>query len=68
MSIARVHRRIKKALSNRSARAWVLKLGWNWKEVKRVIDKDGNKCKDVKKYRNPIFLPRLQSLQLQMIE
>ena len=48
ISIAGVHRRIKKALSSRSARAWLLKLGWNWKEVKKGIYKDGHEHADVK--------------------
>ena len=55
-------------LSSRSARAWLLKLGWNWKEVKRDIYKDGHDCGDVKEYRSTICLLRMQSLQSQMIE
>jgi len=68
ISIAGVHRRIKKALSSCSARAWLLKLGWNWKEVKRGIYKDGHERGEVKEYRSTILLPRMQSLQSQMME
>jgi len=68
ISITGIHRRIKKALSSCSARAWLLKLGWNWKEVKRGIYKDGHERGDVKEYRSTIFLPRMQSLQSQMME
>ena len=68
LSIAGIHRRIKRALSSRSARAWLLKLSWNWKEVKKGIYKDGHEREDVKLYRNKVFLPRMEELKLWMIE
>ena len=37
LSIAGIHHRIKEALSTRSARACLLKIGSNWKEVRRGI-------------------------------
>jgi len=37
VSIAGIQRRIKRALISRSAHAWLLKLGWNWKEVKKGV-------------------------------
>ncbi|RPA92623.1 hypothetical protein L873DRAFT_1709167 [Choiromyces venosus 120613-1] len=60
--------RIKGALSSRSARAWLLKLGWNWKEVKKGIYKDGHEQEDVKEYWDKVFLPQMQSIQLSIIE
>lgn len=68
LSIAGIHRRIKKALSTRSARAWLLKMGWNWKEVKKGIYKDGHERDDVKEYRNNVFLPRMEALKSRMME
>ena len=60
--------RIKKALSNRSARAWLAKLGWNWKEVCKEIYKDGHERPDVQEYRQNIFLPRMASFKSRMME
>jgi len=68
ISSAGIQRRIKRALSSRSARAWLLKLGWNWKEVKKGVYKDGHEREDVKEYRDQVFLPRMQALQTTMIE
>lgn len=68
ISIAGIHRRIKRALSSRSARAWLLKLGWNWKEVKKGVYRDGHERQDITEYHEKIFLPRMQSLQPLMIE
>jgi len=68
ISIAGIHRRIKQALSGRLARAWLLKLGWNWKEVKKGVYQDGHEREDVKAYRQDVFLPRMKSLQPHMME
>ena len=68
ITIAGIHRRIKRALTSRTARAWLLKLGWNWKEVKKGVYQDGHERADVKSYRQDVFLPRMQRLQSQMVE
>ena len=68
ISTAGIHRRIKRALTSRTARAWLLKLGWNWKEVKKGVYQDGHERADGKSYRQNIFLPRMESLQPKMIE
>jgi len=68
ITIARIHRRIKHALTSRTARAGRLKLGWNWKEVKKGVYQDGHERADVKSYRQDVFLPRMQRLQSQMVE
>jgi len=57
ISMEGIQRRIKRALATRSARAWLLKLGWNWKEVKKGVYKDGHEREDVKEYRDRVFLP-----------
>jgi len=64
ISIAGIHRRIKRALSSRSARAWLLKLGRNWKEVKKGVYRDGHEREDIKEYRDNVFLPRMQSCNI----
>jgi len=46
-----IKRHIKKALSSRSARTWLAKLGWNWREVRSDIYKDGHERQDVLEYR-----------------
>jgi len=68
ISIAGIHRRIKQALSSRLARAWLLKLGWNWKEIKKGVYQDGHEREDVKAYRQDVFLPQMKSLQPHMME
>jgi len=68
VSIAGIQRRIKRALTSRSARAWLLKLGWNWKEVKRGVYQDGHERDDIKAYRQNTFLPRMQALRPRMME
>lgn len=63
ITIARIHRRIKRGLSSRSARAWLLRLGWNWREVKKTIYKDGHKRENVIGYRNDVLLLQLEFLK-----
>jgi len=63
-----IKRHIKKALSCRSARTWLAKLGWNWREVRSAIYKDGHERQDVLEYRQDIFLPRMESLKPSMME
>jgi len=67
-SIGGIHRRIKKALSNRSAWAWLAKLGWNWKEVRKAIYKDGHEHSDVQDYRQNVFLPRMAAYKARLVE
>jgi len=67
-SIGGIHRRINKALSNRSAQAWVAKLGRNWKEVRKAIYKDGPECSDVQDYWQNVFLPRMAGYKARMME
>jgi len=45
-----------------------LKLGWNWKEVKKGVYQKGHERADVKTYRQEVFLPRMERLQSQMME
>lgn len=59
-TIGGIQRQIKKALSSRSARAWLAKLGWNWKEVRKAIYKDGHEHPDMEKIVRMCFFPVLQ--------
>jgi len=68
LSTAGIHHKIKNALSSRSARAWLLKRGWNWKEVRKGIYKDGHERGDVKDYRNTLFLPQLAVYKARIME
>jgi len=68
ISIAGIHHKIKNALSSGTAHSWLLKLGWNWKEVRKGIYKDGHEREDLRQYRNNIFLPRMAALKLRMME
>jgi len=66
--MAGIHGRIKRQLTSRTARAWLLKLGWNWKEVKKGVYQNGHERGDVKSYRQAVFIPRRQRLQSRMVE
>jgi len=68
ISVAGIHQRIKRALTSCTARAWLLKLGWNWKEVKKGVYQDSHEKADVTTYRQEVFLPRIERLQSQMME
>ena len=45
-----IRRQIRNALSSRSARSWLAKLGWNWKEVRKAVYKDCHERPDVQHY------------------
>ena len=47
----------------RTARRWLAKLGFEWKEYKKGIYKDGHERSDVVAYRNSEFLPQFQSIR-----
>ena len=68
ISIAGSQRRIQRALTSPSPSGWLLKLGWNGKEVKRGFYQDGHEREDITAYRQNIFVPRIQALTTRMIE
>jgi hypothetical protein len=47
---------LKSELSERTARRWLLKLGWRRKELKKGVYMDGHERSDVVEYRNKVFL------------
>ncbi|RPA93674.1 hypothetical protein L873DRAFT_1942078 [Choiromyces venosus 120613-1] len=63
-----IQQRIKNALSSRSAHSWLTKLGWNWKEVRKAVYKDGHECPNIQQYRQNIFLPQMEPLKPYMME
>ena len=57
---------LKKPLCERTARRWLLKLGWRLTELKKGVYMDGHERDDVVKYRNEIFLPLMEEYERRM--
>jgi hypothetical protein len=53
-------------LCERTARRWLLKLGWRLKALKKGVYMDGHERDDVVKYRNEVFLPAMAKFEEQM--
>ncbi|OAX33618.1 hypothetical protein K503DRAFT_656031, partial [Rhizopogon vinicolor AM-OR11-026] len=47
----------KQPLNMRTARCWLLELGWRHTTVRKGVYMDGHKRDDVVKYRKEVFLP-----------
>jgi hypothetical protein len=54
-------------LSERTARRWLIKLGWRRTRLKKGVYMDGHERKDVKEYRDDVFLPLMASFERQMV-
>ena len=48
----------------RTARRWLAKLGFEWKEFRKGVYKDGHERPDVVAYRNSEFLPQFESIRV----
>jgi hypothetical protein len=57
----------KRLLCERTARRWLIKLGWVRSRVKKGVYMDGHERPDVVKYREEIFLPAMKKFEWQMI-
>ena len=57
----------KDAVSERTARRWLVKLGWRRTRLKKGIYMDGHERNDVVKYRNEKFLPLMAEYERQMV-
>ena len=57
----------KKPLCERTARRWLVKLGWQRTRVKKGVYMDGHERPDVVKYREEIFLPAMKQFERRMI-
>lgn len=58
--------RKKLSLSARTALKWLHRLGYNWKEVKKGIYKDGHERPNVVEYRQEVFIKTLEELKARM--
>lgn len=54
------------SLSARTAVRWLHQMGYDWKEVKKGIYKDGHERQDVVQYRQETFLKRMDVLRPRM--
>ncbi|KAF8417258.1 hypothetical protein EV426DRAFT_703179 [Tirmania nivea] len=50
-------------ISERTARIWLNKLGFRWKDVRKGVYVDGHERDDVVAYRQNIFLPQIDEIQ-----
>ena len=57
---------LKSPLSERTARRWLIKLGWRRTVVRKGVYMDGHEREDVVKYRNEIFLPAMARFEARM--
>lgn len=55
-------------LTTRSAVRWLHRLGFDYKEVKKGLFKDGHERQDVVDYRQNVFLPTLEGLKPRFLE
>jgi hypothetical protein len=57
---------LKNPLSERTARRWLIKLGWRRTVVRKGVYMDGHKREDVVKYRQEVFLPVMKEFEARM--
>ena len=57
---------LKRPLCERTARRWLLKLGWRLTMLKKGVYMDGHEREDVVKYRNEVFLPAIAKFEERM--
>jgi hypothetical protein len=57
----------KKSLTIRTARRWLIKLGWRHTLVKKGVYMDGHERSDVVNYRNKEFLPQMAMFEARMV-
>lgn len=56
-----------KGLCERTARRWLLKLGWRRMCLRKGVYMDGHERDDVKKYRQEVFLPAMAAYESRMV-
>ena len=56
----------KRPLSERTARRWLLKLGWRYSRIGKGVYMDGHEREDVVKYRKEVFLPAMAQFEARM--
>ena len=62
-----VTREVEQTIGSRTARRWLRKLGFKYKEYRKGIYNDGHERQDVKDYRDKEFLPRMAAYQDQFL-
>jgi hypothetical protein len=55
-----------KSLCERTARRWLIQLGWSRTILRKGVYMDGHERDDVVKYRNDVFLPKMQEFERRM--
>ena len=56
----------KKPLCERTARRWLVKLGWTRTVIRKGVYMDGHERDDVIKYRSEVFLPKMKEYERRM--
>ena len=59
---------LRDGLSERTARQWLVKLGWRNTKLKKGIYMDGHERQDMKEYRNDTFLPLMAKYEKSMVK
>ncbi|KII84350.1 hypothetical protein PLICRDRAFT_46228 [Plicaturopsis crispa FD-325 SS-3] len=57
----------KAPLSERTARRWLIKLGWRRTVVRKGVYMDGHERDDVVQYRRDVFLPAMKEFEARMV-
>jgi hypothetical protein len=57
-----------KPLCVRTARRWLIKLGWRHTAIKKGVYMDGHERSDVVAYRNDVFLPAMAKFETRMAQ
>lgn len=57
-----------KSISTRTARRWLIKLGWRRTQLKKGVYMDGHERPDVVKYRQEVFLPAMAQYEKYMVQ
>jgi hypothetical protein len=57
---------LKKPLCERTARRWLVKLGWTRTVIRKGVYMDGHERDDVIKYRSEVFLPKMREFERRM--
>lgn len=57
---------LKRPLCERTARRWLLKLGWRLTRLRKGVYMDGHEREDVVKYRQEVFLPAMAVFEERM--
>jgi hypothetical protein len=58
---------LKKPLCERTARRWLVKLGWSRTMLRKGVYMDGHEREDVVKYRETVFLPAMKEFERRMV-